>query len=159
MDGARGRILNTIFVEPGIHKSEICRRTGLGWGTVGYHLHKLRVDKYISTVRANGRLITIPREIPHGDALTVHALRQPPTRSILRHLLEARQGTVGLSNEFGMSRKVMRRHLSTLADAGLIARGEGHRGRFHATVKGRMTIREDAHEGGTLPAPDEWHQA
>lgn len=144
------RILQAIQAEPGIHKSELCRRTGLGWGTVGFHIHKLCAARKISALRANGRLILLPMDAPADATLAIKALRHAPARMILEQLTRERLGMMDLSKEFGLSRKVMRRHLNSLADLGLIRREPGHRGQFDATVKGRMTLRSEAHESALI---------
>lgn len=136
--------MRAVRENPGIHKSELCRVTGLGWGTVGYQLGRLRASGRISGLSVNGRFVVFPSTIQLSDGLAIQALRRPPARIALTELQGAPRGLTELAKEGDVSRKVMRRHLRSLVDAGLVTRGEGHRGRFELTRSGRQFIRESS---------------
>lgn len=158
MSDARKRILREILASPGIHKSDLCRRTSLAWGTIGYHLQVLRRQGKISTLRVGSRLYISPSTVHHNDAYAYAALRQDDAQQLLRRVNQGPCGMLEAATHLNLSRKIVRRHANMLIDSGLLSRDQGPRGKLVMTLKGRRVLREhrtltaDAdHHGGWGP--------
>lgn len=127
----RRRVLRTVRDNPGIHKSDLGRRLRLGWGTICYHLSVLAENGEISELERGRRKHIFPASVPERQKPWLAALRDDDRCAVLG-ALKQRPGSrlTDLSRDLGVSRKVVRAHLTYLDDQGLV-RGEGsHRMRY-----------------------------
>jgi predicted transcriptional regulator len=132
-EDVRHRILDLIEAEAGIYKSELCLRTNLSWGAITYHLAVLKRSGRIAFA-THGRLTRIfPAEVPSRDFRWMAVLRDAETEQIYDYL-EGKPAIqiYNLTKELGISRKIIRRHLTNLQDAGLVIAEPGSRPRFRA---------------------------
>lgn len=139
----RKEILNLLRLEPGLTKTQVCRRLDLGWGTVSYHLRVLERDRQITQRRFLGfnRIYTPAARSP--EAALMPLLRE----SIVPHLLERVHESPGigiqaLSRELSLGRKVVRRHLLALVQNGLVERSSHYRPKFYIREDGLDLVRQ-----------------
>lgn len=118
----RARIKQVIAEEPGIHKSELCRRLGMAWGTISHHLRIMAHDDDVLVTAAAGRSRAFPPTIPSEYHRSLAALRSDPNAEVYGLLRDRPLGIQGLCQELGISRKVARRCLTTLEEVGLVER-------------------------------------
>lgn len=114
----RDELLRIIREAKGIHKSELRRQAGRGWGNVGHHLVVLEREGRVD-LETHGRLVWIfDREIPRAERDLMVATRPSAARKILEILGMRQKATIrALSDELSVSKKVIRVHLSTLQRA------------------------------------------
>src|SRR5688500_5995596 len=116
----RARIVETVAQHPGASKSEVCRLTGLSWGTVSHHLAVLaREGAVVSKPAGSAVRFRLPG-VTSQQALIVRLL----SGDIPLRLVEELAGRPGLrlrdlTLALGVSRKIIRRHLMTLEEAGV----------------------------------------
>ncbi|MHB8632845.1 MAG: ArsR family transcriptional regulator [Thermoplasmatota archaeon] len=117
----RDLVLGLVEREPGIHKSALKRELGLGWGTISYHLEMLRRRGAIK-MRAQGRQVGVfPSRVPDGHMPWLAALREAVPQGILTRLAERPEARIDeLSEDLGLSRRIVRRHLTDLTAQGLV---------------------------------------
>jgi predicted transcriptional regulator len=132
---ARDLLLELVQRSPGIHKSELHRASGLGWGTVTHHLDVLLRHGRLKGVKRGKLLHLFPPDRRPEAELYLAALRDPMHQSILSRLGEPAAAGDGagiqeLSRALNLSRKVVRRHLTALGDLGLVERTAEYRPRF-----------------------------
>lgn len=130
MVSTRARLLDAIRQAPGIHKSQLCDVAGTKWSTASYHLERLQKQGLIRTQVVGKRLMIYPETMGFGDAMLLRARRDPVRADILDQLHQGPVGLTELARRSNVTRKVMRRHLSTLMRVGLVHRAPGHRGSF-----------------------------
>lgn len=122
----RQLVLELLERHRGLHKSELCRLSGRGWGTVGHHVHALMRER-LAEVEAHGRLtwVFLPRVARHERAWLV-AAQVGSRRTILEALLGAPADTVsGLSRRTDLPAKAVRKHLHSLQHLGVVHRTGG----------------------------------
>lgn len=118
----RRRINEIIREEPGIKISQLCKEAQAGWGTVNYHLHVLKRAGLIVS-RATGRdCLLFSSDYPAEDLPVTEALR----RGRAERLAEAIAQKPGASQkelcaQVHMTRKIIRRYVGLLTDAGLVS--------------------------------------
>lgn len=126
-EATRNRLLAIVRERGGLHKSELMRLAGKGWGNIGHHLDVLVQEGLVET-QTRGRLLWVfdPAVTQHQRELII-AMRPGAARRILEHLgLRERATVSNLSEELAVSKKVIRMHLSTLQRAQAVTRLEGH---------------------------------
>lgn len=129
--GTRDHLLALIEREPGLHKTALCEATGLAWGTVDYHLRLLSRAGRVTMARIGRETRCFPGQLaPPHESLLATLTSGPATRIALalRHM--PGQGVGALSEQLGLSAKVVRRHLLRLLDHGLLERAGFHRPRY-----------------------------
>ena len=126
-DRAREKLLAIIRQHRGVHKSELCRLAGYGWGNVGHHVDVLKDQALIETQK-RGRLLWIfDVKVSARDRDIIVALRPSPARRILQALGLQPQATIRtLSDELSVSKKVIRHHLAVLERVDEVEQLEGH---------------------------------
>lgn len=114
-DKSRDRLLTIIREHRGVHKSELCRLAGLGWGNVGHHVAVLKEQGHVQT-ETHGRLLWIfDAQVSARDRDMLVVLRPSPARRIMQALgLQPKATIRSLSDELAVSKKVIRHHLSVL---------------------------------------------
>jgi predicted transcriptional regulator len=134
---SRADLLHVIREQRGIHKSELMRRCGKGWGNVGHHLKVLESLGLIDT-ETRGRLLWIfDKQVDQLERDCIVATHRTPARRILEAIsLRTAPTTIRtLSAELDLSKKVIRLHLSTLQRAQAIKKVEGHPPAFEPVVR------------------------
>jgi predicted transcriptional regulator len=112
-----------VEAEPGIHVSELADRVGLSWRTTAYHLGVLQRSRLIHVDKQSRERRAFPAGIPPRHRQWLAAVRLDHATDVLRLLLaDPRQSVPALSRRMGYSEKVVRRHLTNLAEAGLVER-------------------------------------
>lgn len=135
----RREILNLLRSEPGLTKSQVCRRLNLAWGTVSHHTRVLERDGALARRRILGfnRYYTSDARGPELQLMPL--LRE----SLVPYLLQRVEATPGigiqkLSRELGLGRKVIRRQLESMVEAGLVERSSDYRPKFFVLERGRL---------------------
>jgi predicted transcriptional regulator len=127
----RERLLDTIRSRPGINKSGLCTALGLAWGTVDYHLRVLVREGRVA-LRPEGRETRcFPGGLETGRRVVLAALADGSGSRIafvLRH--SPGQGVGELSQQLGLSSKVVRRRLLRMVEDGMLERVGKHRPRY-----------------------------
>lgn len=130
-DETRNRLMEVIQGEPGINKMTLCERTGLAWGTVFRHI-KLLEERGVLEVRRDGRETQLfPVTVPIEQRRWLAVLRDDEASALFSAVRERGEARIQeLAGELGMSRKVVRRYLRTLCDAGLLRRSSHYHPRY-----------------------------
>lgn len=129
--GTRDRLLRLVEQDPGIHKSELHRRSGVGWGTLTHHLTVLLRHGRLRGVQHGKFFLLFASDRRPEAELYLAALRDPLRQTILSRLgAGGEMGIQQLSTELNLSRKVVRRHLTLLGGMGLVERTSDYRPRF-----------------------------
>ena len=133
-DGSREELLRLVRAHPGIHPRGLCRATGLGWGTVNYHLAILERTGRIR-IRAGRPLKLFCAEVPPSEERRLLRLHDGTDRRIMDLLVERPGLDVAvLSRQLRVARRTLQRRLSTLVAAGLVVRAGAYRSRFFAAA-------------------------
>lgn len=126
--GSRTRqaVLDCIVRSPGIHKSELQRQLGLGWGTVSYHLDVLRRDGRVKMMERGRQVALFATDVPDEHMRWLAALRSDVPNGILHHLAQRPQARIEeMVVDLGLPRRIVRRHLRDLAQQGLVSEPQG----------------------------------
>ena len=116
----RARIKRAIRVYPGITKSELCRVTGLGWGTISHHVRRLAAGGEILAGRRGHRLFFYPPNLASRFMFQVRLLRQPTPARIIDALRERPRTAAALSADLSLARSTIRRYLLEMEAEGLV---------------------------------------
>jgi len=118
----RDRLLGLIAARPGINKISACQTLGVAWGTISYHVDRLRRTGRIEVEHVGRDAALFPVGMSPSLKRSSLALREDAARRLLGVLAQWRQGSLGeLSRALGVSRKVGRRLILDLVAAGLLA--------------------------------------
>jgi predicted transcriptional regulator len=105
----------------GTHKRELCRLTGRGWGTIGYHVYVLARQGMIMTEVHGRQLWVFSAGLSRGDRDWLVATRTPERRRLLDFIRRQPPMTINaLSSEMELSKKVIRTHLQHLQRYGAV---------------------------------------
>jgi DNA-binding IclR family transcriptional regulator len=128
----RKEILNTLRHEPGITKSQLCRRLNLSWGGVWHHVRRLESEGLLLRKNIYGWTGLFAASTPRLEMLLLPLLRDDVALTIIGLLRESPglrvQDVTRLSR---LSRKQVRRRLGYLQAAGLVDRSDGVQAKFH----------------------------
>ncbi len=139
---ARRQLLETVEGHPGLDKSVLCRATGLGWGTLSYHLEVLQASGLVK-LRSLGRQTNVfSAQIPDSQLRALAALRQgagPVLPAAVQRVpgLTVRE----LAATVGASPKVVRRQLGLLGSRGLVRAGRSRPAQFHPAPRLLQALR------------------
>ncbi len=124
---SRDQLLAIIRERRGVHKSELMRLAGKGWGNVGHHLLRLE-DQGLVAIETRGRLTWVfDKSVEPRERDLVVAMRPGPAQRILQVLgLKERASVRALSEELAVSKKVIRLHLSNLHRADAVQQMPGN---------------------------------
>ena len=120
-------ILAILQQRKGVHKSELCRLTGKGWGTISHHVYVLiKAGQIITEVHGRLLWVFLP-DVPKTERDWIVATHVPDRLRILDRILGQRGTTIeALSSEMAVSKKVIRTHLSHLRRVGAVSRSRDH---------------------------------
>lgn len=127
----RWRLLATIAAKPGCTKSDLCRSTGLSWGSIYHHITQFRAEGKIRLVQTDRRVFLYLADVPVDQLSTLRLQHDALKGTLLAHVRqEPGIGINALSAAVGLSRKIVRRHLNELVSGGLLDRTPDYRPRF-----------------------------
>lgn len=123
----RAAILGVVRARRGLHKSELARLVGIGWGNCGHHLRVLEREGLVD-LEGRGRLTWVfDSALPRRERDLLVATRPSAARRLLVALGVRDRVTVGsLAEELALSKKVIRKHLGALARIGAVERSGGN---------------------------------
>lgn len=123
----RTALLDAIRSRGGIHKSELARSVGIGWGNVGHHLRVLE-EAGLVELEGRGKFLWVFDASLSREARDLLVATRPSTaRRLLEFIGMSERATVGtLSHELALSKKVIRHHLGVLTKAGALERRPSH---------------------------------
>lgn len=136
--GTRLEIINTLRHEPGFTKSQLCRFLGLSWGTISHHVRLLEGEGAIVGRALHGRRRLFVAHTRPDDMVNTQLARNP----IVPRLLDLLDGTPGvgiqaLAGELSVDRRIVRRNLDVLIDAGLVQQTRDYHPRFFVAERQR----------------------
>lgn len=160
--GKRQSILDLVAQRPGVHKSLLCRILGLSWGTASHHIRHLHKKSRLAIVKSGREVRLYPPGTPPRHLLWLAHLHNDVDAAIMRQLamvpdLRARE----LSLSVGRSAHIIRRHLTTLVDEGLVVPAGAYNRRFRLDGRadgGRQagdSLAEEAQEAARQAVADE----
>ena len=118
----RDRLLALVHSDPGISKSELCRSLGIAWGTASYHVQILERAGLLELQRVGRAKALFPADLGEQFRVALVCKRAREGQLVLETLRRVPQATQrDLAVWLGVSRKVVRRAIQSLLDAGLIA--------------------------------------
>lgn len=130
IDGEKRRMIYEAIVEqPGLHKSELCRRMNLAWGTVAHHLGALRRRGLIRYVKIAGRMHVAPASDVQGHRLS-RAMLLPHSKTILDMLSRGPLGPTAIAADLQLGHKLVRSHLEMLVEDGLVETDNAYHPRY-----------------------------
>ncbi len=123
--------MDVIQDQPGINKMALCDATGLAWGTVFRHIKLLEEHGEVQ-VRREGREVQVfPAEVPFEQLRHLAALREDEAMELLDVVYARGEVRIQeLAIALKLSRKVIRRHLRSLCDAGLVRQSRHYHPRY-----------------------------
>lgn len=134
----RKEILNTLQREPGLTKSQLCRRLQLSWGTVSHHVSILEESRAILRKPLHGRRRLFLPNISEETVVRHELARNPLVPPLLSNVRENPGiGIQALAASLSVDRRVIRRHLDLLIASGLMAQTRHYRPRFYLVEQGR----------------------
>lgn len=117
----RRRILDTIKAKPGIKISNVCKETGAGWGTVKHHLHLLEKSGLVVSSSLGRDRLLFTADTPDDERRAQEALRQGRAESLAAAIAQKPGASQKqLCADVRMTRKIIRRYVEVLSEAGLI---------------------------------------
>ncbi|HUR25025.1 MAG TPA: winged helix-turn-helix transcriptional regulator [Candidatus Thermoplasmatota archaeon] len=128
-------ILDAIAAEPGIHFSELLRRTGMGNGSLHHHLKTLRDAGRVEARAAQGYTCYFPAGAQSG-ARGAAAAKADGAQRILGHVRSHPGRSVKqVAAECGLHPSTVTYHVQRLCEAGLVdALRDGREVRLHSRV-------------------------
>lgn len=132
----RARILDAIAAEPGIHFSELLRRTGVGNGSLHHHLKVLRDAGRVEARAAQGYTCYFPAGAPQAVVLGAAAAKADGAQRILGHVrAHPGRSVKEVAMECGLHPSTVTYHVQRLCEAGLVdALRDGREVRLHGRV-------------------------
>lgn len=148
---SRRSLYEEIANNPGLNKTTLCERTGLAWGTVDYQLHVLVREGLIDQERGAGEVHYFCTEFDSGHRRLYAVLQNLGAKRLAQRLAERKAARLHeLSSDLGESRKVVRRHLGRLEEAGAVeAKGLHHR-QYRVTKKAIRLLHEQRDESTSV---------
>jgi len=136
LNARRNQLYDIVRAEPGIHLSDLVRRSGLGWGAALYHLSVLEKNRVLVAQAQGG----FKRYFANGqqsrqDMQRMAALRHGASKALFEAVQRA-PGSSGreLAAMLGLSPSSLARASGRLEDAGLVVRvREGRRMKYYAS--------------------------
>jgi predicted transcriptional regulator len=124
------QVRSHVETKPGVHFNALSADLDIATGQAQYHLRKLRRAGDIIAEEIQGKTHYYSREYDPWERRVLAFARRETARTILLHLLES--GTLSadeLSDRLGVARSTVSWHVSALAEAGILEKSYGERGR------------------------------
>jgi predicted transcriptional regulator len=135
----RDKILRYIRENPGTYRSKISQEFGLSWGSIVYHVRILQAQGLVHETGARGRLILWANGAGERRAQLAAVLNRRWRTEVLQVVRgNAPLGIQDLSEQLGLSRKIVRRVLEDLMSQGFLTRQPGRRGKFQLSDIGTL---------------------
>lgn len=154
----RAAILACIHELPGINRSQLCAETGLGWGTIGYHLAVLLKQAHIRLFRSGNSLCAVPANLPIDSHALAATLASPLVRQLLAILLSnGALGPTQASRLVQVAPRVVKARFTVLHELGILLNDGHFHPRYHVHPECRDVLRaivqprHDALSAGTRP--------
>lgn len=145
----RDRLLRLVNETPGLNKSALCESLGVAWGTVAYHTRILAAAGLIDSEAHGREVFLFPPGLDGAVRRRARALRMPEADRVLAALSRVREASLlEVSRMAGLSRKVVRRRLQELMDAGLVQDKGSRRSRYATQRPGFSALASRALDAG-----------
>jgi Uncharacterized protein conserved in archaea len=130
MPTVRERVHEHVEANPGVHFSALREELDIATGQAQYHLRKLDRAGDVVAEEVRGRTHYFDRSYDPWERRTLAFARRETARVLLAHLLQDGPLAAGeLTDRLAVSRSTVAWHVSSLADAGVIEKSYGDRGR------------------------------
>lgn len=118
----RAEIVDLLEDEPGLSMQEVADRTGLGWGTIVYHLSRLEENDFIHSREAGKARRFFPAgDVTPQEATELALLNEETPRRIVQALLEEPDlNGRDLADRLDLAPSTISKHVTRLEDAGLV---------------------------------------
>lgn len=134
-----------IQAHPGVHTSRIAAELGFAWSTINYHVNKLVRQGKLSWHMTGGKKGLFSSSLPNDLGHSMSVLMAPDRHELLHHVYgNEGQSLSELLQSFQVSRKILRKDLTHLENAGCVDRTGGHRGKYYITKHGLKALDERA---------------
>jgi predicted transcriptional regulator len=137
----RELVLSAIGTNPGITKAELCRLTGLGWGTVYHHVRHLMRN---ADVRAQGtrRRVYLYTSSVHSEQLHLMRLMRDEAYGSIIGELQRNPGSslADLGRNLDFTRKMIRRFMADLHSVGVVAKTEEYHPKYSLALPIRAQV-------------------
>jgi hypothetical protein len=138
-----------VLTRRAIHKAAAARHLGVGWSTVQHHSRSLVRERQCREVPYQGLRFLVPARLPPQVASRAIVLAVAEHQKVLGRIIQGGgSGIQELARGLRWSRKVARRCLYALLEAGLVAKTAQYHPRFRATRVGRTEYRRVARADG-----------
>lgn len=149
--GTRDRLMSLIRADPGVHKSDLCRMTGLSWGSISHHLQVLGRHRRIQLHMAGKRTMVFPAEVRQELWSALSALRDPRAAATVDHLKAVGRASLKeMAAHLGTDAKTTRRILQRLEEVAIVHKQGYTRPRFLLSEDRMAAV---MHDGAPAPAP------
>jgi len=130
MATVRNRVQDHVQANPGVHFSALKEELDIATGQAQYHLRKLDRAGDIVTEEIRGQTHYFDQSYDPWERRVLAFARRETARALLAHLLEdGPLGAAELADRLELSRSTVAWHVSSLADAGVVEKSYGERGR------------------------------
>jgi len=130
MATVRNRVQDHVQANPGVHFSALKEELDIATGQAQYHLRKLDRAGDIVTEEIRGQTHYFDQSYDPWERRVLAFARRETARALLAHLLEdGPLGAAELADRLELSRSTVAWHVSSLADAGIVEKSYGARGR------------------------------
>lgn len=117
----RASIIAFVRRRPGASVTQICKETGISWGTAQHHLHILQIGGFTKSLSFGRTRMTFPSDFNDSRLEIIAALRDAPVKELARAVLEGPgRMQVELCQLLGFTRKMFRHRVDVLIAAGLV---------------------------------------
>ncbi|WP_336338408.1 winged helix-turn-helix transcriptional regulator [Haloarcula brevis] len=124
-----------VEAKPGVHFNALASDLDIATGQAQYHLRKLRRAGDIVAEEIQGKTHYYSREYGPWERRVLAFARRETARTLLFHLLEAESLSADdLADRLEVARSTVAWHVSALAEAGILEKSYGERGRVVVTL-------------------------
>ena len=128
-DAARGRIVERVRADPGVHFNALVRGLDMAPGQVQYHLRRLLGDRLVAE-DCYGRTHYYPPSFDAWERRALALLRRETSADVVSVLLESGETpATEVAERVGIARSTLSWHLDRLVDVGLVTERRDPRGR------------------------------
>ena len=124
------QVRSHVEAKPGVHFNALASDLGIATGQAQYHLRKLRRAGDVVAEEIQGKTHYYSQAYDPWERRVLAFARRETARTILLHLLEAGSLSADeLVNRIGVARSTVSWHVSALAEAEILEKSYGERGR------------------------------